>query len=280
MHNVTLFRVTNAFFAAAHAAFLIACAVRLATEETPFYVMELYDGITVDVFIVNVALITHVVGVSGHLSFVICAKSILDHNFTHTNTNPYRWFVQLVGDCAAFMGIMLLHDAGTRVETLVLVFIIIAAVYAFCYLQDQYASGKMDADREPHTFAVPIYVALLVIVIISTTLRMRDVADTTVAIVTTGTLCQTMFTFVIQRLHHKYRVVKEVVVEEDETNEDEEEGGETEPRLDIDHGKATLDDILSDIRRGVRYDVMHYASSFMFHASVTWVILSVKFNEA
>lgn len=278
--NSVLFKVVSWAFALIHLCFLVACilTIVLRHEDDPltiYYKLVVTHGQVINVYPIYVALFTHATGLLFHVVFALSTSTIVEGYFSYNYTNPFRWFMQFFCDGSSLVGLMFIHGFH-EFDSIVMVIVIYASTIGYCYLQDQYlnADKTFAPDREPHTFAVPIYMSMVFIIVAKSAEHINDQDSIRIAIVTLVSLFQTLIMFIIQRIHIKYKGdtgVKGVprVVDEDTDGEDEDDLGDVMERGD------KLDEFLDEVRRGIRYETFYYLNSVLFQMTITWIIISI-----
>jgi hypothetical protein len=133
-------------------------------------------------------------------------------------------------------------------------------------------------DKEPHTFAIPVYIAMVFIIVAKSSEHINDEASIRIAVVTLVSLFQTLLMFIIQRLQIKYKSVEVVKHPDDDSrsikhaDDDDDEGADLGDVLE--RGNK-LDVILDEVRRGIRYETFYYLNSVFFQMTITWIIISI-----
>jgi hypothetical protein len=278
--NTTMFRVINWAFAFIHLCFFIACMMTIVLRKpdnplTLYYEVVITHGQMIEIYPIYVALFTHVMGLLFHVVFALSASVILDEHFSYNNTNPLRWVMQFFCDGSSLVGLMFIHGFH-ELDSIIMVVVLYASTLGYCYLQDQYlnAGDVFAPDREPHTFAIPIYLVMLFIIVAKSAEHINDEASIRISIVTLVSLFQTLVMFIIQRLHIKYK--GNHAISDDGTGDKHEEEDEEEDDLgDIVDRGSKLDLILDEVRRGIRYETFYYLNSVFFQMTITWIIISI-----
>lgn len=272
--NVLFFRIYNAAFTLINTAFFVAGLVtylNVHDEWRPYYRIDLTHSQEMEVFPLYVSMVMHAAATLFHLMFILFARSIVENSFREKNTNPYRWFLQFVGEGMGLVGIMVIHGIA-HIETLMVTVVVYGSVLILCYYHDEYLNRNYDfmPNKEPHFFAIPIYVLLIIFVSIKSTENINGEFTTRVAIVSLISLFQTSMMFIIQRLHIGKNTGNQIVSGADEEDDDAQGAP---PKLD------PIDEIVSDVRRGIFYEVLQYTNSSIFMGVVSWLIISIVRND-
>lgn len=260
--DVKYFRFHNVVFALIHVAFLIACGVTyLQVHETwkPYYQMQLFAGKVLDIHLIFVSFVMHSCSMVMHTCFAIWSFNIVNNNLREYHSNPYRWIMQLVGDGNALVGIMMIYGIQ-HIETLAVVMILYAAVLVLCYFQDEYLNPRYEfmPGKEPHLFAVPIYLCLVLFIAVKSTEKVNGDYITRINIVSLFSLFQSSIMFIIQRMHifKQSRVIETAQTDEEDVNE-------------------KLESQVSETKRALFYEVIQYVNSIVFQMVVSWLIISI-----
>lgn len=279
--NISLFKAINWFFTLVHMALLLACILTIShrkenvttnvntnvntnvTTNVTYYQLDLDH---MHVYAIYNSVFTHSMGLLFHFIFAIYGAAIVDHYFSYNYTNPLRWFIHLIVDGSAMIGLMLINGFRS-VDTIVLIIVIYASTLGYCYLQDQYLNTftKFEPDREPQNFAIPLYFVLVFFISIKS-------PEHKVSIITSVLLLiHTLFKFILQWMHIRYQYR----VDPHELNDDENEEGVStlENVVNIKQNKRN-DAILDEIRRGIKYEGFYYINSVLFEMTITWIIIS------
>lgn len=280
--NVSFFRFYNVVFVLVNLAFLIASTatfLQVHNSWRPYYRMQLTHNQEAEVYPLTVVIGMNAAGVLFHSGFAFFAKSIVHNSFQERNSNPYRWLLQFVGEGAGLVGIMLIHGID-HVETLGVVLVIFGAVLTLCYFQDEYLNSNYDfaPNKEPHLFAIPMYVLLIIYVTIKSTENIQGSFGTRVAIVSLIGLFQTSFMFIIQRMHISKKFPGSRVqtqAAEDDVESDNDDQGETSMKEQME----AIESGLADIKRGIFYEILQYTNSTIFMMVVSWLIISIVKND-
>lgn len=282
--NVSFFRFYNAVFALINLAFSIASLVTLLQVHDswrPYYRMHLTHNQETEVYPIYIVIGMNVAAVLFHSGFAFFARSIVNTSFQERNSNPYRWFLQFVGEGAGLVGIMVIHGI-THVETLGVVLVIFGSVLTLCYFQDEYLNTNYEfaPNKEPHLFAIPMYILLIIFVTIKSTENIKGPFGARVAIVSLIGLFQTSFMFIIQRMHISKRFsgsrVQTQALEDDDAEsdgDDQEVGSSMKDQMDA------IEVGLAEIRRGIFYEILQYTNSTLFMMVVSWLIISIVRND-
>lgn len=277
--NTSLFKAINWFFAVFHLAFLLACVVVILQKDGPltlYYKIYLIHDESVDVYPIYSAIVAHVAGLVFHFIFAIMGNYIVDIHFSKSYTNPIRWVQQFFVDGASLVGLMFIHGFDS-VETIILIITLYAAIIGFCYFQDQYLSDdhEFNPPREPHTFAFPLHIMMILMIVAKSTDHINDEKSTKIAFVTLVSLTLTLVSYVIQRLQINYKSdtssKKTAEIEDEETDEESKipDLGDMSTKMDM------IDKICNEIRRGIQYEIFHYTNSILFAMTVTWFIINI-----
>lgn len=283
--NKTFFKAINWCFFTLHLIFLVTCVVVIATRDKPltlYYKIQLTHDQYFDVFPIYMPLITHGVGVLFHFVFALTGSSIVDGYIAYSFTNPLRWFLQFSVDGGSLVGLMLIHGFHT-VESVMTILIIYIAIIGFCYYQDHYLNPTVpfNPEKEPHVFAVPLHVLMIVMIIDKASEHINDDKSLRIAIVTLISLSLTLMSYVIQRLHIRFRSrdVGGSFENGDDEGVSDSETAELE-RVAPSAGKMMeLDATLDEIRRGIQYESYYYLNSILFAMTVTWFIITITQSD-
>jgi hypothetical protein len=284
--NVSFFRIYNTVFALINLAFLIASMVtflQVHDSSRPYYRMYLTHNQEAEVYPLYIIIGMNVAGVLFHSCFAFFASSIVNNSFQERNSNPYRCFLQFVGEGAGLVGIMVIHGIA-HVETLGVVLVIFGSVLTLCYFQDEYLNTNYEftPNKEPHFFAIPIYILLIIFVTIKSTENIKGPFGARVAIVSLIGLFQTSFMFIIQRMHISKRFsgsrVQTQTLDDDDVESDgdgQEDGGAASMKDQMD----AIEVGLAEIRRGIFYEILQYTNTTVFMMVVSWLIISIVRND-
>jgi hypothetical protein len=271
-NNTLFFRIYNCVFAVINLAFFIAGLVTfLAVHDDwrPYYRLDVTHNQEIEVYPLYISMGMHLASTFFHLMFIIFARSIVENAFTERNTNPYRWFLQFVGEGLGLVGLMVIHGIA-HIETLMVTMVVYGAVLILCYYQDEYLNANYDfmPNKEPHVFAIPIYILLIVFVSIKSTENLTGEFSTRVAIVSLISLFQTSLMFIIQRFHVG-KFGAQQVVSHAAGDEGDDEGDKLDP----------IEDMTSAVRRGIFYEILQYTNTNIFMMVVSWLIISIVRND-
>jgi hypothetical protein len=280
--NVSLFKAINWFFTAIHLLLLVACVITLALRGkdkplTMYYQIVLTHGEVLNVYLIYIPIFTHTAAILFHFVFALFGATIVNHYFSYNYTNPMRWVLQLVVDGSTLVGIMLIHGFN-NIDTIIITIALYASTLGYCYLQDQYLnmSNQFNPDREPHFFALPIYIIMILMIITKSPEHINDEASIQIAIVTAVSLFLTLSMFVLQQTHIKHHY-KDM---ECDTTPREDDAEALENVADTQKGQR-IENILDEIRRGIKYEGFFYVNSVVFQTTVTWVIISItRYDQA
>jgi hypothetical protein len=282
--NVSFFKTINLCLFSIHLVALIACIVVITSREFPltlYYKMEVTHGQFIDIYPIYAPLFTHGVGMLFHLIFALMAQTIVDQYFAYNSTNPLRWFMKFSVDGSALVGLMLIHGFHTA-ESVVLILTIYAAVIGFSYYQDHYLNpdSTFRPDREPHTFAIPLHLVMIFLIIGKASEHTNDDKSVKIAIITLISLVVTLVSHVIQKFHIAYHVFHgDDIPCEDVEDEYEDDGTDTRGESSVLENVAMsmdkLDVVLDDIGRGIQYETYYYADTVLFATTITWFIINI-----
>lgn len=284
--NKSFFKAINWCFMTLHLVFLVTCIIVITTRNEPltlYYKIELTHGQFFDVYPIYAPLIVHGSGVLFHFVFALIGSSIVDGYFAYSFSNPIRWFLQFMVDGGSLVGLMLIHGFHT-VESILLILIIYIAILGFCYYQDHYLNPTIEfsPDKQPHTFAIPLHILMILMIIGKASEHINDNKSLKIAIVTLISLGLTLMSYIIQRLHITYRSSDIGIKVQDEKDTDSERG-DTETLENVvpsSQEMAQLDATLDEIRRGIQYESYYYLNSILFAMTVTWFIINItRSNE-
>lgn len=280
--NKTFFKAINWSFFIAHAVLLVACIIVITTRDEPltlYYKIELTHDQFFDVYPIYMPLIVHGAGVFFHFIFALMGSSIVDGYFAYSFTNPLRWFLQFMVDGGSLVGLMLIHGFHT-VESVMLILIIYIAIIGFCYYQDHYLNPTIEfsPDKEPHIFAIPLHILMILMIIGKASEHINDDKSLKIAIVTLISLGLTLMSYIIQRIHIKYKstqVGNSHKFEIDDDAQSEGASAELENVVPSSDKMMELDAILDEMRRGIQYESFYYLNSILFAMTVTWFIITI-----
>lgn len=106
--------------------------------------------------------------------------------------------------------------------------------------------------------------------------HINDEASIQIAIVTAVSLFLTLSMFVLQQTHIKHHY-KDM---ECDTTPREDDAEALENVADTQKGQR-IENILDEIRRGIKYEGFFYVNSVVFQTTVTWVIISItRYDQA
>lgn len=285
--NVSFFKAINWCFFTFHLIFMAACVIVITTRDKPltlYYQMEVTHDTYIDVYPIYAAVICHAFGILFHFMFAVGGGYILTDYIGYSFTNPLRWFLQFGVDGASLLGLMLIHGFH-QLETIVLILVIYAAVLVLCYYQDHYLnpSNNFNPDKGPHTFAIPIHVTMIFMIIAKANEHITDEKTMQIAMTTLVSLSLTLVSYVIQKFHIAYRSSNVSSYVEDDDEDDDDDDEETarlenvaqNSKMKTDH----IDAVLNEIRRGIKYEAYHYINSILFAMTVTWFILNITQSD-
>ena len=280
--NKTFFKAINWCFFTLHLIFLVTCVIVIVTRDKPltlYYKIELTHDQYFDVYPIYTPLIVHGAGIFFHFVFALFGSSIVDGYIAYSFTNPLRWFLQFMVDGGSLVGLMLIHGFHT-VESVMLILIIYIAIIGFCYYQDHYLNPTVpfSPEKEPHVFAIPLHILMIIMIIGKASEHINDDKSLRIAIVTLISLGLTLMSYVIQRLHIRFRS-SQVGNGSFEIGDDDEvsdtETAELEGVAPSAGKMMELDATLDEIRRGIQYESYYYLNSILFAMTVTWFIITI-----
>lgn len=280
--NYFVFKFINWVFAVIHLSILIACFCTVYVRDGPlivYYQIVLTHGQLVDVYPIYVALVTHSVALLFHFIFALTGSSMVNEYIAYNYANPIRWIMQFFVDGSSLVALMLIHgfyDVGS----VVLVIMLFAATIALNYLQDQYLNTDKAffPDRQPHTFGIPLYIAMILVIVAKSSDHINDKASIRIAIVTIVSLFQTLIGFLIQKAHINFSGNKAAVDDEVFAPVDVDTAAERDLENIIEKGEQ-LDLVMDEISRGVKYESFHYINSTLFTLTITWVVINITRND-
>ena len=283
--NKSFFKTINWVFFLVHLVLLAACIVMMVTRDKPvvlYYKIEITHDQYIDVYPIYVPFFTHAVGMLIHFIFALTGTLIVDEYFITGYTNPIRWILQFFVDGASLVGLMVIHGFHS-VETVLLVLLVYIAILGFCYFEDHYLipEKKFNPDKEPHTFAIPLHMFMIILIIGKASEHINDQRSLNIALITLVSLGLTLVSYVLQKIQIKYQSKSlSEIVEPEETNDDSDsDHGGTESDLEkVSPSKARidrLDAILDEVRRGIQFEAYYYINSTLFAITVTWFILNI-----
>jgi hypothetical protein len=263
--NVAYFRTYNIIFATIHVAFLVAaCVTYLQYRDTwrPYYQIIVVHDQLLDVYPLLFSIVMHGAGTLFHCGFAWAARTIVEGTMSYRMTNSWKWVLQGVAEGVGLAGIMVIQGVA-HLETVGATLLIWAGVMALCYFQDEYLNPAYDfmPNKEPHFFAIPIYVLLIVFVTIKSTEHVDENLNMRVAVASLVSLFQTSFMFVIQRIHVAHRGHR-VVTAAPEGGDGDGDGDLAVPAGD-------------GVRRAIFYEILHYANGTVFMMVVSWINISI-----
>jgi hypothetical protein len=283
--NVGFFKLFNVAFFIVHAVLLLACIITYSIMDgnlPVYYKIEISHDQTLNVKLLVVPIIMHSVAMLFHFVFFIKGGSIVEITIPKNFTNPYHWYYQFVVDGMAFVGVMLIHGFH-QIETIALVIALFAAIVVLCFYQDQYMNrdGMFLPTVSPHSFAIPLYICMIMFIAFKSTEHINEPDRVKIAIITSMTLFQTGLMFIIQKFHINYNKLSDLddlkgIIKNESAVEQSEEGEEL--TMPIDSTNELLDMEIAELRRAIKYDLMHYLNSIIFHIAVTWIIINLTRN--
>jgi hypothetical protein len=189
-------------------------------------------------------------------------------------------------DGFSLVGLMCIHGFKNT-EDVILVLLIYVAILGFCYFQDHYMNPNkpFTPEKEPHTFAIPLHVLMILLIVGEATQHIDDDKSIKIAIITLISLGLTLVSYVLQRLQIKFQS-KELLVynlndDDDEKGDDDDTQSEHGTSNDLEKVVPTqqtmdrLDAMLDEIRRGIQYESYYYINSTLFAMTVTWFIINI-----
>lgn len=278
--NITFFKMFNIAFIMVHTIILVACFITYSSLDGNlpiYYKIEITHDQTADIHLLIIPFILHTIAILFHMSFFFKGSSIVEITFPKNFTNPYHWYYQFFTDGMAFTGVMLIHGFH-QIETIGMVLALFASIVVLCFYQDQYMNrdGMFKPTVSPHSFAIPLYICMIMFITFKSTEHINGPARINIAIITCSTLFQTGLMFVIQKFHIKYNNVSNIGDLNDKIkneNENVEEGDELDMPISTTGDKLDIE--LHEIRRAIKYDLIHYFNSIIFHIAVTWIIINL-----
>lgn len=282
--NIGFFKLFNVAFFLVHLTSLVACSITYSNmngELPVYYKIEISHDQTLNVKLLIVPFIMHSTAMIFHFAFFLKGDSIVENTIPKNYTNPYHWVYQFVVDGMAFTGVMLIHGFH-QIETVAIVLALFGSIIVLCFYQDQYMNrnGMFQPTISPHSFAIPLYVCMVMFIAFKSTEHIKEPDRLKIAIITSITLFQTGLMFIIQKFHVNYNKCSEM--EELHTNNNEEvEEVEEGDELDMDISKTNviLDMEIAELRRAIKYDLMHYLNSIIFHVAITWIIINLTRSD-
>lgn len=274
LSNKTLYNLLQVAFASIHLALLIACII-IATKNdvVPFYEIEIGNDLHVLAFPIYASIVTHIIGVLGHLLFYWLSDSIIN-DISQKYSNGYRYIFQFLTDGSSLVGISMVYGVA-QIEVIGALVVIYMSTIVLTYLQDEYLrSSSYNPPISPNTFGLPIYVALILFLASQSLHHITTVDERRAALVTIIALAQTIAMFLIQKFHIKNELGSPKYVES-QNDEDEDEDDDIKLNLTID---KQLDSDLASLHRGIKYEAAHYLNSLFFTITVTWVVLTITRN--
>lgn len=283
--NVSFFRMFNMAFLLTHLVILVACVITYTqVGEIPvYYNIMITEGRAIEVKLLYVSFLLHGIALLFHLVFLIRSQPIVQLTFPKNFTNPYHWYYQFIVDGIAFVGVMLVNGFK-QIETVGILIALYSAIIVLCFYQDQYMNrgGQFRPTVSPHTFAIPLYVCMVVFIAFKSTENISGPERINIAIVTSITFFQFGILFIIQKFHINYNNVSDMNDLKDKLRqgtaiENVEEGDELDVNIE-DRGEI-LDLEIAELRRAIKYDLIHYLNSVVFHITVTWIIINLTRNK-
>lgn len=273
--NKTFFKAINWCFMTLHLIFLITCVLVIVIRDTPltlYYKLLVTHNQFIDVYPIYVPLVVHSSGVLFHFIFALSGSTIVDGYIAYSYSNPLRWFLQLMVDGGSLVGLMLIHGFHT-IESIIHIIIIYIAILGFCYYQDHYLNPTLNfnPEKEPHFFAIPLHIVMIILIIATASEHINDDKSLRIAIITLISLGLTLLSYIIQRMHIRYRSSLVDPVD----SADDSDTNELENVVPTDEKMAKLDEAISEIRRGIQYESYYYLNSILFAMTVTWFIITI-----
>lgn len=279
-NNISFFKMFNVAFFIVHLTILIACGVTYSNLEGDlpiYYKIEVSEHQSLDVKLLYISFIMHTIAMIFHFAFYLKGRDLIENTIPKNYTNPYHWWYQFLVDGTAFVGVMLIHGFK-QVETVGIVLALYGSIIVLCFYQDQYMNrgGQFRPTVAPHTFAIPLYIIMVMFIAFKSTEHISEPDRLKIAIVTSITLFQSGLMFIIQKLHINFNKVSDMDELKEQMKEDR-ETAEDEGDLDmpITETNAILDMEITEMRRAIKYDLFHYLNSIIFHIAISWIIINL-----
>jgi hypothetical protein len=244
-----------------------------------YYKLEVVENQFIDVKLLYVSFFIHSVALLFHFAFFIKANDLVELTFPRNFTNPYHWFYQFFVDGIAYVGVMLIHGFH-QIETIGIVLALYGAVIVLCFYHDQYMNreNNFNPTVSPHTFAIPLYMVMVMFIAFKSTEHINAPDRLKIAIVTSISLFQSGLMFVIQKIHVNYNKVSDMEdlkkkIQDEKEENNVEEGNEL--NLPISETSDMLDMEIAEMRRAIKYDLFHYLNSIIFHIAISWIIINL-----
>lgn len=284
--NVSFFKMFNMAFFITHLTILVACGITYSMMDGDlpvYYNITITDDQIVEIRLLFVSFFLHVIAMVFHLVFFCRANTIVQLTIPKNFTNPYHWYFQFIVDGIAFIGVMFINGFK-HFETVAIVIALYAAIIILCFYQDQYMNrgGQFRPTVSPHTFAIPLYVCMVLFIAFKSTENIAGPERIKIAIGTSVTLFQFGILFIIQKFHINYNNVSDMddlkhKIKQDTAIENIEDGDELDVNIE-DRGEI-LDLEIAEMRRAIKYDLVHYLNSVIFHITITWIIINLTRNR-
>lgn len=283
--NVSFFKMFNVAFFLIHLSVLVACFITYSAmngDLPVYYNIEVSEQQSIEIKLLFVPISMHFIALLFHFSFFLKASDIVELTIPKNFTNPYHWFYQFIVDGVAFMGVMFIHGFK-QIETVGIVLALYASIIVLCFYQDQYMNrgGQFRPTLSPHTFAIPLYICMVIFIAFKSTEHISGSERLNIAIVTSISLFQSGLMFIIQKFHINYNKVSDMddirdrIGEESGTSAIENAEDGEELTMPIDEKNQILDLEISEMRRAIKYDLMHYLNSIIFHIAISWIIINL-----
>lgn len=276
--NESFFKMFNVAFFVVHMAILIACCIvySLMDGDIPvYYQISVSGNQVVDVKLLYVSFIMHSIAMLFHFSFFLKSSDLIEITFPNNFTNPYHWLYQYFVDGIAFVGVMLIHGFQ-QIETIGIVLALYGAIIVLCFYQDQYMNREKQFQPtiSPHTFGIPLYIVMVLFIAFKSTEHINGTDRIKITIVTSISLFQSGLMFIIQKLHIGFNKVSEMEDLKEQIKNGEVESGE-ELDIPISKNNQMLDMEIAEMSRAVKYDLLHYLNSVVFHIAISWIIINL-----
>lgn len=281
--NIGFFKMFNVAFFVVHAAILTACVITFSImdgELPVYYKLEISHDQTIDVKLLIVPIVMHSIAMLFHFTFFLKSSDIVEITIPKNFTNPYHWYYQFIVDGMAFVGVMLIHGFH-QIETIAMVIALFASIVVLCFYQDQYMNrdGMFKPTMSPHTFAIPLYVCMVLFITFKSTEHINEPDRIKISIITCVTLFQTGLMFIIQKFHINYNQLSEIDELKDTikngTTIEQDDDSDGDLNMNISTTNNILDKEIAELRRAIKYDLLHYLNSIIFHIAITWIIINL-----
>lgn len=279
--NVSFFKMFNVAFFVIHMTIIIACCIVYSMMDGAipvYYQISVTGNQVVDVKLLYVSFIMHSIAMLFHFSFFLKSTDLIELMFPKNFTNPYHWLYQFFVDGIAFVGVMLIHGFQ-QIETVGIVLALYGAIIVLCFYQDQYMNrgGQFQPTISPHTFGIPLYIVMVLFIAFKSTEHISGPDRIKITIVTSISLFQSGLMFIIQKLHIGFNKVSDMEDLKEEIKNGDAEEVESGEELDIPISKNNemLDMEIAEMNRAVKYDLLHYLNSVVFHIAISWIIINL-----